>query len=429
MKILKLEAANVKRLKAVVIEPKGNTVTITGKNDQGKTSILDAIEYALGGNSAICERPVRLGEKKARIVVNLGDIIVERRFTEAGGTSLEVRDAEGVPQRSPQAILDALCQHLAFDPLSFTRLKPAAQRDLLCKLTGLDFTELNAARQRVYDERTLEGQKLTSAKGRITGFPFDPTAPAAPVSAAALTQRLAEVKQKNLAVNAAEQRIEQMERRVATLTKEWHGLGEDIHQLKRQLAAKEQLFESKQKEINTAAMEVHEAKASAAAMERADEFTVQTEIDDIEATNQKVRANQRHQEVQAEIDASGEQVKHLTAELEKLDLMKQTKIQNAKFPLPGLSIDETGVLLNGVPFSQGSQAKQLQAAIAIGLALNPKVRVILIRDASLLDDDSMKLVADLAEKHDAQVWLEVVSSKDPTAVMIEDGQVKEAVTF
>jgi predicted ATP-dependent endonuclease of OLD family len=92
----------------------------------------------------------------------------------------------------------------------------------------------------------------------------------------------------------------------------------------------------------------------------------------------------------------------------------------------GISFDEFGVLLNGLPFTQASTGEQLRVSVAVGMALNPRLRVIFIRDGSLIDDAGLALIAELAQKNDYQVWLETVHSKDPTAVVIEDGEVKEA---
>lgn len=423
LKIVKLEANNVKRLKAVEIIPVGNTVTISGKNDQGKTSILDSIEYALAGNRTICEKPVRLGEAKAWIVCDLGDIVVERRFTAAGGTSLEVRDAEGVPQRSPQAILDSLCQSIAFDPLEFVRSKAPKQLEILRQIVKLDFTELNTTRQRVYDERTTQGRQLENAKGRLTAYPFEPDAPLVELSLDALTQKLVEVKQKNQEAKRADERIEEKEKAHTVARRACQQCDVDIADLEQRLTGKREQRKNYLQILNTAADEVTTAKAAASALTRLDETSVQSEIDGLQETNAKVRKNALHLKVQDEITGYEEQIKHLTTEIEQLDYRKQVAISQAAFPLPGLSLDDSGVLLNGVPFTQGSQAKQLQAAVAIGIALNPKIRVILIRDASLLDSDSMKLIHDMAVKHDVQIWMEVVGSKDPTAVVIEDGEI------
>ncbi|HEU4344375.1 MAG TPA: hypothetical protein VFU31_22675, partial [Candidatus Binatia bacterium] len=131
--------------------------------------------------------------------------------------------------------------------------------------------------------------------------------------------------------------------------------------------------------------------------------------------------------LKAEVENIEKKVEALTSEIDSYDKAKSDQLSAAKFPLPGLSFDDTGVLLNGVPFTQGSQAQQLQAAIAIGIAMNPTVRVILVRDASLLDDRSMELVAKMAAEHDMQFWLERVSDDAPGAIVIEDGAVKEVI--
>ena len=49
MQIVELRAENVKRLSAVTIRPTGPVVEITGKNEAGKSSVLDSIWMALGG--------------------------------------------------------------------------------------------------------------------------------------------------------------------------------------------------------------------------------------------------------------------------------------------------------------------------------------------------------------------------------------------
>jgi hypothetical protein len=94
-------------------------------------------------------------------------------------------------------------------------------------------------------------------------------------------------------------------------------------------------------------------------------------------------------------------------------------------PIEGLALNEEGVTFNDLPFSQCSSAEQLRISVAMGLALNPKLKVLLIRDGSLLDEESMKALAEQAAAADAQVWLERVGDKDKCAVIIEDGAVKE----
>ncbi|MGH9252599.1 MAG: AAA family ATPase, partial [Acidimicrobiales bacterium] len=123
MKIVKLTAENIKRLRAVEITPDGNTVIITGRNGQGKTSVLDSIWYALGGGPAAkgTIRPVRDGQNRAEVTVDLGDLVVTRSWTSAGGTALRVENTDGARYKSPQQMLDGLVGKLSFDPLTFAQ--------------------------------------------------------------------------------------------------------------------------------------------------------------------------------------------------------------------------------------------------------------------------------------------------------------------
>ena len=118
MRIISLKAENIKKVKAVEITPKDDVVVISGKNAQGKTSVLDAIWFALGGKDNIPSQPIRQGKEKARVVLDLGQYKVTRIFTKAG-TYLTVENAQGATFKSPQALLDKMIGDLSFDPLAF----------------------------------------------------------------------------------------------------------------------------------------------------------------------------------------------------------------------------------------------------------------------------------------------------------------------
>src|SRR4051794_27498721 len=130
IKIISLECENFKRLRAVAIRPNGNLVEITGKNGAGKSSVLDAIWAALAGKKAIQKQPVRKGQEKAEITLDLGHLKVRRTFTDKGAdftTTLTVTSADGGKFASPQDVLDTLCGEFSFEPLAFARLKPEDQ--------------------------------------------------------------------------------------------------------------------------------------------------------------------------------------------------------------------------------------------------------------------------------------------------------------
>ncbi len=170
MKIIALQSENVKRLKAVSIKPDGSLVVIKGDNGQGKTSVLDSIAYALGGEKLCPPQVIRRGAETAEVTLDLEDFIVTRRWT-AGGSTLAVKSREGARYPSPQGILDRLVGRLSFDPLAFTRQPAKEQAETLRKLVGLDFTLIDAERAGLYEERTVVNRDVTVIKGAIAHVP------------------------------------------------------------------------------------------------------------------------------------------------------------------------------------------------------------------------------------------------------------------
>lgn len=427
--IVELQVENVKRIKAIKIVPSSETVIVSGKNDQGKSSALDSIDYAFRGEKEICDEPIRQGEKRARSFIRLSEELnnvctIERVFTPSG-TTLVVKNADGVPQKSPQALLDSIITNIAIDPLSFVRMKAMEKMELLRKLVGLDFTELNAARKAAFEDRTVRNRELASAQSRIASYPLNAALPKEPVAIVELATRLGDAKSRN-ATNQQRRDAVERQKQVA------HGLSEDIRALNGKLTELRKMLADTEGEITNktslyaaATVKTTQMQAEVTALQNVDEGELQKQIDAIQQTNADIEANKRHIAARDEIELLQGSVNALTAKIKECDDDKAAQIEFAAFPMPGLSFDEArGVLLNNVPFEQGSQANQLRAAVAICLALNPKVRVIIIRDGSLMDDESLAAVKEMAVKHKAQIWIEVVNSKDPSAIVIEDGEIK-----
>lgn len=418
MRIVRLEASNIKRLTAVEIVPGPHAVIISGKNDSGKTSTIDAIEYALAGGDSICERPLRVGAKKGYVVCDLGEIIVERTFNAGGGTSLTVKSKDGLSMRSPQSVLDALCSKVAFDPLAFVRLKPGEQANMLKKLVGLDFTKQDADRKRAYDERTLINRDLERAKAQRGSITPTPGLPAEEVKVSDLIAELNKIKETNRAVDDKQETLKQAMIEV----KEIH---DDIFALHKEIEAIQLKIKAKEATIDQAKAYQQQVTDELAGMTKIDEAPIMERINSAEDTNRKIREINRYAQLDKQVKELQDQSEALTQKITDIETFKNDQVSKAKYPIEGLSFDEAGVMLNNLPFNQGSQARQLQAAIGIGMALNPTVKVILVRDASLLDDDSMAMVRDMAEKYDVQVWMEVVNSDDKAAIVIEDGHLRD----
>ena len=434
MKIVRLEAENVKRLVAVSIKPDGTLCVIGGRNGQGKSSLLDAIEMALGGKDHVPEMPVRKGEATARVVCDLGDIIVTRTFKADGHTSLVVSNREGARFPSPQSMLDKLVGQLSFDPIAFARMAPREQRETLRELVGLDFSGLDAKRAGLFEERTAINRATKVLEARLQAMPEHPDAPAEPVVVADLVDELeaakamhAEADESARAADEWRRDIATHEQRVEAAKKRSGAIRLQIEELQAQLSASHD--EINREEQLLADQRAGTLKASAAAAEARSKLPdlapIREKIAAAEGVNAKVRANAARQELALEAGAAVAEAEKLTNAIEQIDFEKGEALAGAAFPVPGLSFDESGVLLNGVPFSQASSAEQLRVSVAMGLAANPRLRVLLIRDGSLLDEDSLRLVAEMAAEADAQVWLERVSDDGVgCSVVIEDGAVK-----
>ena len=402
MKIVSLTAENVKRLKAVEITPDGNVVTITGRNAQGKTSVLDAIWLALGGGPAQkgTSKPIRDGEDHASVTLDLGDVVVTRTW-KGDKTALTVTAADGAKYSSPQGVLDALVGRLSFDPLEFTRLSARDQKAALLDLVdlGVDLDALDADRKRFFDERTEVGRQ-GKAIGAVV---VDESLPTEPVSATAILSQIREAQDAERRASEARLRVARASDSVSRLTAQIAALTEDLDR--------------------TALDHVQAVSIVAALPPLPDIATLESDLATVEQTNDAIRSNnearaqsERKAALRAEYDA-------LTAKVAAVDAAKAEALAGATFPIDGLAFDESGVTYQGVPFSQASSAEQIRVSLAMAMSLNPKLRVIRILDGSLLDADNLALIAEAAVAADYQVWIERVSDPSETAVVIEDGEV------
>lgn len=423
MKIVQLQAENVKRLSAVEITPAGAVITIGGRNGQGKTSVLDAIAYALGGKDVQCAEPVRRGEEKARVVLNLGDIIVTRTWTAAGGTNLIVANHDNARYPSPQAMLDKLVGKLSFDPLEFARMKPNAQVETLKRLVGLDFAALDKRRQEIYAERTQVHREGRAADVRVAECRHYDDAPAEEVDVAALAGQYKDWQAAQGALAAAEHSQALAVTNLANCQAVMDRIRADIKRLQEQLAGYEPAFEQYRRAKDETDALVTKRRAALEAMPGEE---IQRQIAEAMEVNAKVRANKRHAEAVAARKTLIDRSLDLDGQMEGIDAEKTSQLAGAKFPVEGLGFDEDGITFKGLPFEQASSAEQLAVSVAVGLALNPRLKILLIRDGSLLDEASLALIAQMAGEADAQVWIEKVSEDGAgCTVVIEDGMVKQ----
>lgn len=413
MKIIKLTAENIKKLTAVEITPDGAMVVISGKNGAGKSSVLDAIYWALAGVKTIDKQPIRDGEEKASIKLDLGEIVISRKFT-AAGTTLTVTTAEGAKFPSPQKMLDDLIGAIAFDPLKFNEMPAKEQVKLLSELASLDinFDEIEAKNKADYDERTVINRQGSELKARIAGHKEslgDVAPDAVKKDVVALTEKLGEM---NRIINERE-RLENSYNVSVGILKNHET---KVAELEAELTKEREIVISCAQHVKEKATE-RDAIILPSSEERE---AIKAEIASAESFNENIRKRDMIAEEQARLDDLKEQANKLTERMETRTANAQKAVAAAQMPVDGLMLTSDGVTYNGIPFEQINSAEKLKISTAIAMALNPKLRVIRIERGNDLDEDGLRMLGEIAAENDFQVWVEHIG-KEPMSFHIEDG--------
>lgn len=415
--VVGLYVENVKRIKAVNLTfPKRGLIKIAGQNGQGKSSALDAFVMLIGGKDAQPDLPVRDGAQHAKVVGDFGDFRATRRWT-AKDSYLEVRrrGEKGVVPK-PQDFLNALIgTGLGFDPADFIDgHKPAEQVATLLKLLRLpeDPRALDVQRRKLYDERTLVNREVRTLEAALAALP-EPVedVPDAEVSVADLAQehaRLVAIHHANDETRAAVARAQEVQRRAAA----------EVARFRKELAAAESA-------LATATAAVEAAEAAALDAIDPDLTAITQRMQDAEAINATVRAQQARAAKAAELRSKQKEAADLTDALARLDDRKRELLAGAVFPVAGLGFGEVDgeyrVLFRGIPLEQCADSEKIRVGMAIAMALNPTIRVIILRRGSLLDDATLAAIGEIADGADYQVLCEIVGHGDERSFVIEDG--------
>lgn len=433
MKIISLKAENVKRLKAVEIHPDGNVVVVGGYNAQGKSSTMDSIEYALRGKRALPDAPVREGEAQARIILELDDIVVKSTIDSDGSYRVVVTSRDGKEKyNSPQSLLDGLVGKIAFDPLEFSRKPAREQADLLKKLVGLDFSELDRKRGQYYTDRMVAGRDVSGREKQINELPHYPEAGLTERDVTGLIDELRRLQQANAENDRIRAGLETLERENRYKRDELQRGKALVEEAEAAIAKWQAALKTRQESVQQATTEYDAATLALAnrmieidGLEDMDLAPVNELIAGAEEHNRMVRANVARKQAEDYREEANAQYRYLTDMIDEIDAKKAKMMSEAKFPIPGLGFDTEGVTYNGIPFVQCSSAEQLRISVALGIALNPALPVMLIRDGSLLDPSNLAMIQKMAEEADAQIWIERVGEGEECQVIIEDGQIKE----
>jgi recombinational DNA repair ATPase RecF len=386
MKILRLSIRNVKGIEAIEIDAQGNHVLLSGANAVGKSSVLDAIVFALTGKGV--EEPLKAGARKGHAEVDIGEWRVRREVKKGSKPVLSVfyGDKKGAKKASPATFLkDLVGSGLAFDPLAFDKLNGREQRAALVHAAGLDLVELEQARADKYEERTAVNREVKRLQGVVDTFEaFDLEGVSVEeLSAKDLVAKLSSLGAANNARKTLQAELEDIAIRKAQIAERLQDIGDIDEQ-----------------EI----------------------LDLEDQVENVEVTNAKVRQKRAMDQATEDLIAADDNSTALTEVIEKLDEEKVEQIAAAEFGIDGLQVDDEGLRVNGIPYADLNTTARLGIGFQIAIAQGGQPRVVLIDEASVLDRAHLEELLKAATALDVQVWVARVSDEEGLKFEILEGE-------
>lgn len=403
VKINTLELENVKRIKAVSLAPAESGLTVIGgDNGQGKTSVLDAIAWALGGEKFKPSNPQREGSvipPHLRVTLSNG-LIVERKG-ESG--ALKVTDPDG--RKGGQQLLNEFVEQLALNLPKFIEATPKAKAETLLKIIGVGdkLRALDMQIEQRYNQRTEIGRIAQQKHKYADELPVHADAPAEEISISELIRR----QQAILAKNGENQRLRHN-----------HEICEQ------ELSRAQQAYELAAEVLAKARQDAETARKSAEDLQDQSTAEIEQSIADIDIINRKVRENasrERAEQDAAELDA---QYAEITETIENLREERTNLLNNADLPLAGLSVEDGELTYNGAKWDCMSASEQLRVAVAIVRRLNPECGFVLMDKLEQMDAKTLAEFGKWLELEGLQVIATRVSTGDECSIIIEDGLAK-----
>ena len=413
VKINTLELENIKRIRAVRIEPSQNGLTVIGgRNNQGKTSVLDAIAWALGGNKfrpSQAQREGSLVPPHLKIQLSNG-LVVERK---GKNSDLKVTDPAG--NRSGQQLLDEFIEQLALDLPKFLNASGREKAETLLQIIGVKdrLEELERAETQLYNQRHAIGQMADRKAKFARELPQWDDVPEEPVSASELIRQQQEILARNGENQRKRARAAQLENQVRLMQERVDNLAQQLQEASEQCAA--------------AMRDLATAQKSAEDLQ--DESTAQLEqnIRDIEALNVKIRANLDKEKAEDDARQYRDQYDSLSQEIDRVRNARMDLLNNAHLPLPGLSVENHELTYNGQQWDNMSGSDQLRVATAIVRRLNPECGFVLLDKLEQMDVETLREFGEWLEQEGLQAIATRVSTGPECSIIIEDGYDKGQV--
>lgn len=418
--ITALEAENVKRIKAVALTPAPTGLTLVGgNNNQGKTSVLDALAWALGGERfrpTAAQRDGAIAPAHLKVTLSNG-VVVERKGKNA---SLTVTDPTG--RRSGQQLLNAFVEPLALDLPRFMDASDKEKADILLRIIGVG-AELHTRDLEIkglYDKRTFTGQLAAQKKHFAEEMISYPEAPDEPVSASELIRQQQDI----LARNGENQRLRAQ---YAELEQQVQQCVDELKRTRERIATLQQLADELDAKHTKLFNQRETARKTVSQLQDESTAELEASIRDIEETNRKVRANLEKSRAEDEAAQYASEYDRLTESIQQKRADRMALLNGADLPLPGLSVEDGVLTYKGKHWRDMSGSDQLRVAAAIVRRLNPDCGFVLLDKLEQMDMTTLQEFSAWLEAEGLQAIATRVSTGSECQIIIEDGMVKDAV--
>lgn len=402
VRITHLEAENIKRVRAVELEPSSRGLTVIGgRNGQGKTSVLDAIIWGLGGDKYRPSKPQHEGSvlpPHIRIELSNG-IVAERK---GKNSALQVTDPSG--RRAGQQLLNEFVEAFALNLPLFLQAGSREKAQTLLRIIGVGdkLIELDRQEDELYQQRLTIGRIGEQKRMYAEELPHYDDVPEDVVSASELIRRQQAILLRNEQNRRLRERVDELARLVADLTAQ---------------------LEDTQKRLSDAQEKLQLARNTAQGLEDQSTEALERDIEAVDAINAKVRSNLERERAREEAQEYASQYAGLTARIEEVRKARQALLDGAQMPLEGLSVERGELTYNGAQWDCMSGAEQLRVATAIVRRLNPKCGFVLLDKLEQMDGQTLREFGAWLEQEGLQAIATRVSTGDECSIIIEDGRV------
>jgi DNA repair exonuclease SbcCD ATPase subunit len=422
VRITTLEIENFKRLTALILTPSPTGLTtIGGDNRQGKSSAIDGIAFALGGEAFAPSSPIHDGAEKSKLLVTLSNGFTVQKITTRAGSYLTVTDPAG--KKGGQTLLKPFINTFALELSDFLAANDKAKAAILLQIIGVDLQPLNERAKKLYDQRLDAGRLRDRQKHHAEAMPYTEGLPGTPLSPSYLIAEMQTI----LAKNAANENLRQNARKLAddlrnkeakaTATKE------RVAELKAMLQKAEEEMQMADDNAGYARIEASKATIAAGLTLDTDTADITAKLAEVEATNKKINANLDRAKAFDEAESHAKEYRSLDAQIDAIELQKKDLLAAAKMPLDGLTIEQDALCFKGKAWDCMSHAEQLITATAVVRNLNPHQGFVLIDKVEAIDIPTLEEFGRYLVDTGLQAITTRVSQGEECDLIITDGAI------